>query len=82
MVVSTLIPKKWIQQKSPSLCCRDQWLAGLIDGDGCFYKTKPRCKSVLKSQWQDDQHLLQEVQQMIGGILKPERSENRLRIFS
>jgi hypothetical protein len=51
--------------------CRDQWLAGLIDGDGCFYINKTTFQISFEITVASDQHLLQEVQQMVGGILKP-----------
>jgi hypothetical protein len=76
--------KSGFSKKSPSLCCRNQWLAGLIDGDGCFYINKTTLQISFEiTVASDDQHLLQEVQQMIGGILKPRAGSEsvRLRIF-
>ena len=47
-----------------------QWLAGLIDGDGCFYLTKKGYASLEITMDIRDEHALQIIKNVYGGSIK------------
>jgi hypothetical protein len=71
------------RSRSPSTEIWDQWLAGLIDGDGCFFISKEGQISCEITVALADERLLQEVKNVIQGVLKLRSGSQsiRLRIF-
>lgn len=59
----------------------NQWFAGLIDGDGCFYISKQPSLEITVAC--EDEYMLQKVKNRIGGTLKMRAGSNsvRLRVF-
>ena len=56
-----------------------QWLAGLIDGDGCFILTKKGYTSCEITMDNRDKKALYEIKQKYGGSIKPISNANALR---
>lgn len=56
-----------------------QWLAGLIDGDGCFSISGKRYACLEITVSLVDEHLLQQIKQLFGGTIKPKGSVKALR---
>lgn len=61
----------------------NQWLAGLIDGDGCFFISKQGQISLEITVACDDAVMLQQIKQKTGGVVKLRSGSKsvRLRIF-
>lgn len=61
----------------------NQWFAGLIDGDGCFYISKQNQPSLEITVTSEDQHMLQQIKSRVGGIVKLRAGSKsvRLRVF-
>lgn len=61
----------------------NQWFAGLIDGDGCFYISKQNQPSLEITVTSEDQHMLQQIKRRVGGIVKLRAGSKsvRLRVF-
>jgi hypothetical protein len=57
----------------------NQWLAGLIDGDGCFQLTKKGYASLEITMDIRDEHALQIVKNVYGGSIKLRSGANALR---
>jgi len=57
----------------------NQWLAGLIDGDGCFLLTKKGYASLEITMDIRDEHALQIVKNVYGGSIKLRSNANALR---
>ena len=57
----------------------NQWLAGLIDGDGCFCLTKKGYASLEITMDLRDEHALQIIKNVYGGSIKLVSGENALR---
>ena len=57
----------------------NQWLAGLIDGDGCFQLTKKGYASLEITMVIRDEHALQIVKNVYGGSIKLRSGANALR---
>lgn len=57
----------------------NQWLAGLIDGDGCFLVSKSGYTSCEITMGVDDEHALLEIKQKVGGSIKIRAGVNALR---
>ena len=75
-------PNKF-NSRCPSTEIWDQWLAGLIDGDGCFCISKKGQISCEITMSLADERLLQEVKNVVQGVLKLRSGSKsiRLRIF-
>lgn len=56
-----------------------EWLAGLIDGDGCFQVTKKGYSSLEISMELRDQNCLYQIQDKFGGSVKLKQGQNWLR---
>ena len=56
-----------------------QWLAGLIDGDGCFSISDKEYACLEITVSLVDEHLLQQIKQLFGGTIKPKGSVKALR---
>lgn len=61
---------------SPRFC---QWLAGLIDGDGCILVSKAGYTSCEITMGTSDLRCLKYLQNMLGGSIKPRSGANALR---
>src|ERR1700741_3516744 len=57
----------------------NQWLAGLIDGDGCFLLTKKGYASLEITMDVRDEHALQIIKNVYGGSIKLRSGANALR---
>jgi len=57
----------------------DQWLAGLIDGDGCFKLSKKGYASLEIVMELRDKHCLYQIKQKYGGSIKLRAGDNHLR---
>jgi hypothetical protein len=57
----------------------NQWLAGLIDGDGCFLLTKKGYASLEITMDIRDEHALQIIKNVYGGSIKLRSGANALR---
>jgi len=57
----------------------DEWLAGLIDGDGCFQLSKKGYASLEIVMELRDKHCLYQVKQKYGGSVKLRAGDNHLR---
>ena len=57
----------------------NQWLAGLIDGDGCFQLTKKGYASLEITMDIRDEHALQIVKNVYGGSIKLRSGANAIR---
>jgi len=57
----------------------NQWLAGLIDGDGCFILTKKGYASLEITMNIRDEHALQIIKNVYGGSIKLRSNANALR---
>lgn len=58
----------------------NQWLAGLIDGDGCFYISKTKQVSLEITTALLDERMLQEIKQRIGGAVKKRAGSQSVRL--
>jgi LAGLIDADG endonuclease len=58
---------------------RYQWLAGLIDGDGCFLVSSKSYGSLEITVSSDDETMLQKIKQEFGGSIKPRPNLKALR---
>lgn len=79
----TLMKKLNITQKNKTDLKWNQWFAGLIDGDGCFYISKQNQPSLEITVGCEDEHMLQKAKNRVGGVLKLRAGSNsvRLRVF-
>ena len=68
--------KKINRQQQTEFC---QWLAGLIDGDGCFLVSKQGYTSLEITVHTEDQSILHAVKQKFGGSLLPRSGVNAVR---
>ena len=69
-----------IEDKQPSFNKSfNQWLAGLIDGDGCFQLTKKGYASLEIVMETRDKHCLYQIKQKFGGSIKLRSGLNWLR---
>ena len=57
----------------------DEWLAGLIDGDGCFQLSKKGYASLEIVMELRDKHCLYQIKQKYGGSVKLRAGDNHLR---
>jgi hypothetical protein len=57
----------------------NQWLGGLIDGDGCFQLSKKGYASLEIVMELRDQHCLHQIKQVFGGAIKLRAGDNHLR---
>jgi hypothetical protein len=57
----------------------NEWLAGLIDGDGCFLLSKKGYASLEIVMELRDQHCLYKIKQIFGGSIKVRTGKNHLR---
>lgn len=57
----------------------DEWLAGLIDGDGCFQLSKKGYASLEIVMELRDKHCLYQIKQKFGGSVKLRAGDNHLR---
>ncbi len=57
----------------------NQWLAGVIDGDGCFQITKKGYTSLEITMEVRDKHCLYQVKDKFGGAVKLKQGDNWLR---
>jgi len=57
----------------------DEWLAGLIDGDGCFQLSKKGYASLEVVMELRDKHCLYQIKQKFGGSVKLRQGDNHLR---
>lgn len=57
----------------------NQWLGGLIDGDGCFLLSKKKYASLEIVMELRDQHCLHQVKQAFGGAIQLRAGNNHLR---
>ena len=57
----------------------NQWLAGLVDADGCFLISKAGQLSCEVTAHSDDEPMLREIQQTLGGSVKPRAGSKSVR---
>jgi len=68
-----------LDPKSNKFIKWNQWLAGLIDGDGCFLLTKKGYASLEITMDIRDEHALQIIKNVYGGSIKLRSGANALR---
>lgn len=68
-----------LSSKNKSELSWNQWLAGLIDGDGCFLVSKSGYTSCEITMGIEDEHALLEIKQKLGGSIKLRAGINAIR---
>lgn len=63
-----------LSSNTPSELHWNQWLAGLIDGDGCLLVSKAGYASCEITMGIEDEHALMQIKQKLGGSVKSRSS--------
>lgn len=78
-LISSLVGTSETTRATPNPDKFCQWLAGLIDGDGCFLVSKDGYTSCEITMESCDEPCLRKLQNKLGGSLKPRSGVNALR---
>ncbi len=78
-VRSTLVHKRNNKKVLDSDSKFNEWLAGVIDGDGCLLVSKAGYTSIEITMALGDEHALQQIKQKLGGSVKLRSGSNSIR---